>query len=47
MRKKTLTEIIAVRVSPREKALLEKVAEKAGLPISTWLRLKLRVWLKR
>jgi predicted HicB family RNase H-like nuclease len=46
-RKKTLTALIAVRVSPQEKAALERKAAQAGLPLGTWIRLKMRLWLRR
>jgi uncharacterized protein (DUF1778 family) len=37
---------ITIRVTPAEKKRLTKAADKAGLTLSHWLRLRLSRWMK-
>lgn len=36
------TEIMKVRVDPKEKEAFQEAAEQAGIPLSTWVRERLR-----
>lgn len=38
MKKKLKTDHLRIRLSPEEKARIEKLAEREGLPVSTWVR---------
>ena len=41
------TETTTIRLTPEEKAALEKAAAAEHLSLSTWLRVKALGWLKR
>ena len=36
------TDMLQIRVQPDEKAAFQEVADLAGLPLSSWVRLRLR-----